>query len=363
VDILIADAGFNMLGGAERAARDLAVSLCERGHRIVAFSAPIGRETRSVGDLGFPTVWSLADLPFRPDVIHGQHHLDAMTAIIGLAGVPAIYHCHGATFYDAVPLHPRIRHYVAVSSTLAQRIAAESGIAEADMTVVPNAVDLRRFATVRDPVPLPLRVALFGNQIAHGPLAETIASALRHHGLQVDFIGRSFGNEVADPESVLLRYDIVFASGKSAIDAIACGCAVVVIGFQGCGEMVGPDNFDRLRSVNFTIPFNTGSPDEGAIAAALAHYRPAAVRDVTRRLRAEAGLERLVDAFERLYDDVVAAHRSSVADEPAERAATAAYLRRLASLARTLDEGGEQTADALVARTRAGLSVCAAPAH
>jgi glycosyltransferase involved in cell wall biosynthesis len=361
LDILIADAGFNMLGGAERAARDLAVSLVERGHRVAAFSVPIGPHRRSVEDLGFPAVWSLADLPFRPDVIHAQHHLDAMTAIVGLGDVPVVYHCHGATFYDAVPRHPRIHHYVAVSSTLAQRIVVESGIAERDITVIPNAVDLRRFATVREPVPSPMRAAVFGNQIARRPLADTIASALRARGLRVDFIGRSFGNEISCPETALLDYDIVFASGKSAIDAIACGCAVVITGLQGCGEMVEPDNFDRLRSVNFTIPVNTGAPDEPGIAAALSRYRPEAARDVTRRLRSEAGLEGLVDAFERLYEDAVGAYRSAANDGFAERTATAAYLRRLAPVARTLDEGGEQTVEALALRTRRGLSMCANP--
>jgi len=361
MDILIADAGFNMLGGAERAARDLAVALSERGHRVAAFSAPIGTQARSVPDIGLPTVWSLADLPFRPDVIHAQHHLDAMTAIVGLPGVPAVYHCHGATFFDAVPVHPRILRYVAVSSTLAQRISVEAGIAEAAITVVLNAVDQRRFKTIRHPAAELARVALFGNQIAFTPLAETISAAVRRRGLEVDFIGRSFGNEIGDPERVLPQYDLIFASGKSAMDAIACGCAVIIVGFQGCGELVEPHNFERLRSVNFTIPVNANWPAEQTIEAALSRYRPDTAREVTRRLWAEAGLDRLVDAFERLYDEVVGEYRKTPPRQLSERAATAAYLRNLASLTRTLDEAGGQVAENLAARAVGLLSECARP--
>jgi hypothetical protein len=283
-----------------------------------------------------------------------------MAAIIGLPGVPALYHCHGATFFDAVPVHPRIVRYLAVSSTLAQRIAVEAGIAEADITVVLNAVDLRRFKQVRDPAAVPARVALFGNQLAFSPLAKTISAAVEHRGLEVDFIGRSFGNEIGDPETVLPHYDLVFASGKSAIDAIACGCAVIIVGLQGCGELVEPENFERLRGVNFTIPVNSSWPEEQTIEAALARYRPDAVRAVTLRLRAEAGLDRLVDTFERQYDEVVLEHRTAIPEEQSERMATATYLRSLASLTRTLGEGSHAGQD-LAARALGLLSGCAPP--
>jgi hypothetical protein len=246
MDILIADAGFNMLGGAERAARDLAVSLMARGHRVAAFSAPIGVHATAVDNLGIPVIWDLRDLPFHPDVIHAQHHLDAMTAIVGLPGVPALFHCHGATFLRAGT--PRILAY----RFHRQRSALPPvGIAD-NIAVVPNAVDLTRFGTVRVPPRVPRRAALFGNQIARTPLVDLIATVTARRGIELDFIGRSFGREVMDPETTLPRYDIVFASGKSAIDAMACGCAVIVIGLQGCGELVGTANFDRLRAVNFT---------------------------------------------------------------------------------------------------------------
>ena len=359
MDILIADAGFNMLGGAERAARDLAASLIARGHRAAAFSTPIGAHATAVDNLGIPVIWDLRDLPFHPDVIHAQHHLDAMTAIVGLPGVPALFHCHGATFFDAVPVHPRILAYATVSSTLAIRIAAESGIAESDIAVVPNAVDLTRFGTVRVPPRVPQRAALFGNQIARTPLVNLIATVTARRGIELDFIGRSFGREVMDPETTLPRYDIVFASGKSAIDAMACGCAVIVIGLQGCGEMVGTANFDRLRAVNFTIPVNSASPVAAAIDAELGRYDADEVGAATRRLRAEAGLDRLVDAFERLYRDVIGRHAAAAADEPGERWATAAYLRRLSPLARALDgTEASHTSAALASRIDGMLSGC-----
>jgi hypothetical protein len=51
-------------------------------------------------------------------------------------------------------------------------------------------------------------------------------------------------------------YDVVFASGRLAIEALACGCSVIVLGETGCGEMVRKENFERLRYGDFFAPID-----------------------------------------------------------------------------------------------------------
>ncbi len=130
--------------------RDLARALQARGHVVFAYSSDLGEGERLLESdvLGVST--DLEKLPFQPDIIHAQHHLDAMTALTALPGVPALYHCHGAVWREAVPKHPRIYHYLAMSRTLAERIMVESNIAADDITLWWNTVDTARFRTVRE---------------------------------------------------------------------------------------------------------------------------------------------------------------------------------------------------------------------
>ena len=209
-----------------------------------------------MADDSVPLTSCLNLLPFVPDLIHAQHHLDAMTAIMALPGVPAIYCCHGATYADKQPKHPRIVRYVAVTPTSRLRMAIESGIDESLIDVVYNAVDLHRFRAIRNPPDRPRRALVYRRNLDPNSLiSRQIREAAVVAGLELEF--RGIGPKLTpllNPEEVLPDYDLVFTSGKSAIDALACGCAVILLGHTGSGEMVCEANFDRLRRANFTPP-------------------------------------------------------------------------------------------------------------
>ena len=343
--ILFIDYGFNLLAGAERAALELMRGLNERGHSTLVFCAPIGELRSIAASAGIEVVWNLNDLDFRPDVIHAQSHLDTMIAIAGLPDIPAIYHCHGGGFGDTPPIHPRIYRYLAITETMAQRLVIESNLAPSRIEVAHNWVDLERFTNVRTPSPRPRKALLFGNQIRPNQIVAAVTEAVTAHGLELDRIGRRIGTEIENPEEVLPGYDIVFASGKSAIDAIACGCAVIVLGQNGCGEMVGEENFERVRKANFTIPVNSPPPSSEWIAGEIARFDPAGVAAVTRRLRRECGLDLVVSRMETVYEEVIAAHRRAKMGGAEGLQATGRYLRTLAPAARFLDglPGSEMT--------------------
>ena len=335
MNVLITNSRLDGLGGSQMFVRDVGLALCKRGHSVMAFCCDPGKRER-LDALGMiPTTSDPLDLPFSPDIIHAQHHMDAMAAIIALPGVPAVYHCHGAVWREKAPKHPRIYHYLAMSRTLGERMMVESNIKPEDITTWLNTVDCSRFATVRQPPPRAVK-ALFYNKIHRkgSHTLDVISEAVSRLGIQLDYISHKFGNVITRPEDVLPGYDIVFASGKSAIDAMACGCAVVVLGRTSCGEMVVPANYDRLRQVNFAIPVNSPPTSVEKITAELLRYAPDACTWVTTRLRQDADLDTSVAGLEKVYQQTIVRHQAAREDLRAESQAVLAYLRGIVPVVR-----------------------------
>jgi hypothetical protein len=329
--VLITNYRLNRRGGTQKIVRDLALGLSARSHSVAAYSSVVDDAGNSLSDDGVTIVSDLAELPFQPDIIHAQHNLDAMTAIMAFPKVPAIYCCHGATEPEKQPLHPRILRYVAITPTMRMRMAAESGIDEASIDVISNAVDLRQFSNTRTPPDQPRRAAVYSSLV--GPdsaISLTIAEAAAMVGLELDFRGaRAGARPVHTPETELLDYDIVFAAGKSAIDAMACGCVVIVVGSTGCGELVRTENLERLCLANFSIPMNSPPPQATRILEQIRRYSAADAAETTRRLRTMADFEKYLDRFTALYEQVIAISRERVDDRLAEQRASANYLRSL----------------------------------
>lgn len=336
--ILITNNRLDLRGGAEMFVRDLARALQTRGHSVLAYSSDLGEGERLLQSDLLPVSTDLENLPFRPDIIHGQHHLDAMSALMALPGVPAIFHCHGAVWREAIPKHPRIYHYLAMSRTLKERLVIESNIAADDITVWLNTVDTARFQTVRNLPAQPARALFFNNR--HNSKSETVRAArtaAERCGISLDLIGNNFEKKIYDPENVLPQYDLVFASGKCAIDAIASGCAVIVVGRTSCGEMVTAENYERLRAVNFSIAVNSAPTSAEKIESEIRKFSPTDAAQVTTRLRCEASLDSSIDRLLAIYEAVIAQHRGAAIDFAAESRAVSHYLRRLVPVIKELD--------------------------
>ena len=72
--------------------------------------------------MSIPVIPDPCHSPFKPDVIHGQHHLDTMRALCAFPDSPAIYHCHGyLPWVEEAPLYPRILYCVGMCSIVSDR--------------------------------------------------------------------------------------------------------------------------------------------------------------------------------------------------------------------------------------------------
>lgn len=337
--VLIPTNRSDLFGGAETFTRDLALGLARRGHTVAVFSDGFHKTARPMESESINVIRDIRRSPFVPDIIHGQFALETAVALAAMPGVPAVFHCHGGGYFGAPFRHPRIYRYVAITPSLAQRLVIELRLPESAMVVVPNGVDLHRFTRVRKRPAKPVR-ALFYNSYhrEQSPTLIAIREAAEISGLRLDQIGRRLGSSIENPEEVLAGYDLVFASGKSAIEALSAGCAVIAIGLTGCGELVDLENFDRLRRANFSVAVNSPPASARGIAAEIARYAPDVCAAVTKRARQEANGDIAILRLEEIYTDAIERNRQQDADMLAEHDAMARYLRRVAPFVTAMED-------------------------
>lgn len=315
--------------GTEVWLRDMALELLARGHAPVAYSRRLGVVAEELRRATVPVVDDLDRVAEPPDLIHGHHHLETMTALLRFPGVPAVAFCHGwVPAEEAVAAFPRIRRYLASDDVARERLTAESGIAPEHVVTIRNFVDLRRFRPRPPLPPRPRRALVLSNLASESTHLPVVRAACRAAGLELDVVGQASGNPVGRPEEVLGGYDLVFAKGKAALEAAAVGTAVIVCDVRGLGPLVTGADLDRQRALNFGVRLLSEPLTEEGIARRLAAYDPEDAARVRDRLRAEAGLERAADRLLELYESVLREEAArQPADPAAELVAASRYLR------------------------------------
>ncbi len=226
----------------------------------------------------FPgAVRGLAELPFRPDLVHG-HFYDAAAATLLLArrlGVPYVLTEHSTLARPLTPLERRAfreaGRVLPVSRSL--RTALESSGLEARYEVVPNVVDLDAFTPApRNPSPVRRLVAVTRMTEIKG--VPDLLEALRllqdrRADWRCDLIGGGergddyralasrleldgrvrFHGELERPgvAAVLKEADLFVLASRTetfsvaTVEAMACGVPAVVTACGGPEELVGPE--------------------------------------------------------------------------------------------------------------------------
>ncbi len=335
--ILITNRILQTRTGTEVYVRDLAASLLHRGHLPIVYSPHLGEMAAEIRAGTVPVVDDLAKVGAPPDIIHGHHGLETLAALLAFPGVPAVAVCHSWLGWpDAPVIFPRIARYLAVDQTCRDRLVFEHGLPEARVQIRLNAIDLAQFQP-RGPLPgRPARALVFGNS-AGGAYLEAIEHACAARGIAVDAAGVRARTVLGRPQDVLGHYDLVFAKGKSALEAAAVGAAVVLADPHGIGQMVTSQNFDELRPLNFGVRTLRRPPSTEVVAGEIARYDAGDAAIVSGRIRAADGHVTLVDELLDLYREVLA-ERIGVVDDPvAEQQAASRFLAGLAGPLRQRD--------------------------
>lgn len=331
--VLITNFDLTSRGGTQLYVRDLAMALLAQGHQPIVYSLGHGSVAQELRAAAIPVTDDLDTVGKRPDIIHGNQHVETMTALLHYPGVPAVYFCHSWKHWlEGPPIFPRILRYVAVDDTCYDRLTVKHGIPEGKARVILNFVDLQRFKA-RDPLPdRPRRALVFSNYASEQTHLKVIRQACLRSSIQLDVIGEAAGRVCERPELELGRYDMVFAKARCALEAMAVGAAVILCDASGSGPMVTARELDHLRRLNFGIRTLQRPLTVETIEREITRYDNHDAREVSQRIRAIAGSDMAIARVMDVYEEVIAEYsRNGDADLEAEGRAAARYLRQLHS--------------------------------
>jgi Glycosyltransferase Family 4 len=310
--ILITNAELGIPSGTTVYVRDLALELKRRGHEPVVYTLALGAIARELLDAGIFVTRHLKHITIEPELIHGHHWLPTSRALRCFPSVPAIYICHDHTSYHSRPVFgPQVRRYFGVSRLCVARLIHD-GVPPEAAELILNFVDTRRFVARDGLPPRPRRALIFSNNAHAGTHLPAVAEACRRAGLEFDVVGKLSGNCVARPESVLWRYDLIFAKAKASMEAMASGAAVVLCDFGGVGPLVTSENFARLRRVNFGFEALVDPLTPESVLRQMERYDPEDAARVCTKVHSTAGLESAVEDLLTVYEEGIGSKGVSV---------------------------------------------------
>src|SRR4029078_998001 len=92
--VLIANATLATLTGTETYVRDLALGLLHKGHSPIVYSPELGPIAEELRRAAIPVVDNLNAVGIVPDIIHGNHNTELITALLHFGLTPGIFVCH-----------------------------------------------------------------------------------------------------------------------------------------------------------------------------------------------------------------------------------------------------------------------------
>jgi hypothetical protein len=202
--------------GSELYIRDLAFELMRRGHHPVAYSTHLGAVAEELRAATVPVIDRLESLGEPPDIIHGQHHYETLSALLRFPDTPALYYCHGwLPWQEATLKHPNILYYAAVDELCRERLIAEGGIDARRIEVILNFFDESLFPRRTPLPPKPKLALLLSNDFSEGASLNILREACARYDIELHVRGLGNGNPTARPGTLLAAYDIVFAKARS----------------------------------------------------------------------------------------------------------------------------------------------------
>ncbi len=331
--ILITNNEISKKTGSELYVKELAEQLTKIGHQVAIYSDCLGELAKEIRKSKIEITDDLATLSFKPDIIHGQHHLETMTAVTYFHDVPAIYFCHGwRPWQSTPPKHPRIIEYAAVDSKTLNSAVKNAGISSNKIRIIHNFVDTERFQQ-RSPLPeKPEKALIFSNYANEDNYIPIVRKACSRANIKLDVIGMASNNSVEKPELILKDYDIVFAFGRSSLEALATGNALIICGIWGLGPMVQSTNMEKLRDLNFGVAAVYSELNEEAIYKEIQKYNAKDSAKVTEYIRSHANIVSTVAKIEKFYFEVLEKYQKIKINPVKESLAVSKYLEKLTFL-------------------------------
>ena len=334
--VLITNCELRTTGGTETVVIELCRRLRLRGHLVMVFSPALGHSAELLIAQKFPVVSNLRDLPYKPDIIHGQHHLETISALLALPETPAIYYIHGAVpWQERVPIHPRILGYINLAEAANFRLGVEKSIPPERCYVLENQINLDLFPSPKTP-PMRLQTAAYCPRSKPSPqMWDKIQQLCREHSIVLTHETEWAKSSITDPFAVYARYDLIFGSGRTALEALAAGCVVSTSDAEHLSPLITFKNVAERRQFNLSRALWENETPYADLSKQLANYLPDDQQQVVDFIRSDAdsekGADRLLIIYQKIIDEWKTALRPSFTEE---MVAASDYLRSLTPLLR-----------------------------
>jgi hypothetical protein len=307
--VLLTNIWLDEYAGTEVYVRDLSLALHKREQHVEVYSPRLGKVASEIRQAGIHICDRIEDLQEVPDIIHGHQFLPTMDVMARFRNSPAIYFVHDKTYPgDTPPQLPRVMRYVAVDAICREKIL-NHGVAKQKISTILNWVDTERFYEKTALAARPSRALVFSNNAQPNNYYQIIAEACQKMNIQIDAVGRGFGNSISNPQDTLVNYDIVFAKGKAAIEALASGAALIVCDFRGLGAMVLPENYDFFRKNNFGMNSMTHPIEVDRLCQEIEKFDAQKISLVTSRIRGDADFNTYVDNLLQIYQKAISSYK------------------------------------------------------
>lgn len=297
--------------GAEWFVRDLAIGLNQLGHSVTVYAPVVGDMVDELRWRSIACVTDLAQMAAVPDLVIGSTRDETVACLARFPGVPAISICHDRVAQHGLPpLFSRIRQYVAVDANCAERLTLENGIPASGVVIIQNGVDLERFRP-RLPLPQrPHRAAIFSNYATDNADTQLVRAVCNKLGIALEVVGSGVGRQARAPETVLAEFDLVFAKARCAMEAMATGCAVLLLNEgMGMAGLVRSTNVENWHLWNFGRKLLQQPIDASRLETEILAYSAEDACAVTAYMRHAGSLATTANAFAALAENIHADER------------------------------------------------------
>ncbi|WP_137126721.1 glycosyltransferase [Roseomonas sp. HF4] len=304
--ILVTNISVSGRSGTELVTAEVALRLQGAGDTVAVYTPLKGPTAQVLTPRGIVVADRIRDLEgFDPHLIHGQHNAPFLVARAAFARAPAVWSCHDyRSHWDRPPPPGSAQLFIAHSAETAERIRREGGIGEDRIRMLPNAADLGNVVAPAVP-PAARSVLIVGKGDQAGALPD-LAHVLRAQGFAVTCVGRGIGPVVSNLPEVMAAHAVVVSSDRTALEAMAAGCAVVCADARGLAGLVTPENFHTLRRRNFGGAALARPLDPAAVVAEIAAIDPATQAALRRVAMPEIGLDLYMDRLRAIHAEAIA---------------------------------------------------------
>jgi Glycosyltransferase Family 4 len=305
--ILISNNTLDSFAGSESYVLDLCKELLKKGHKPICFSLKLGEVAEVLRRNTIPCIDDLNQLTLTPDIIHGQHGIETMMAVCHFYDTPAVNMCHGWLPWQEIPIcHPRILRYIAVDALCKERLTLEYGIGEEQIDIIPNFLHVENYP-LRGPLPDKIKKAAVFSNYADFNNTVVIRKVCEEYGITLDLLGENSGQPIEDVAPKLANYDLVFAKGRCAMEALIVGSSVVIMHQDRLAGMVTSDRIQHFKPLNFGTRTMLKQLNELNLKDEITLYKPQNAREVSNAMRtclnADKTVDKLIDCYCRVLEE------------------------------------------------------------